>query len=91
MYFFDVHVLYVRVICMRCEESKHTNSESYNRQNIQEYLPFWGDFSETKRRFFLKKHMCNAFFLWTPLISDESRKPDVASSKRLYDEEEEAW
>lgn len=34
--------------------------------------------------------MCNAFFLLTPLISDESRKPDVASSKRLYNEEEEA-
>ena len=23
MYFFDVHVLYVRMICMSCEESKH--------------------------------------------------------------------
>jgi hypothetical protein len=52
MYFFDVRVLCARVICMRCEERKHTNSESSNRENIQEYLPFWGDFSETKRRFF---------------------------------------
>ena len=32
MYFFDVHVLDVRMICMRCEESKHNNSESCNRR-----------------------------------------------------------
>ena len=67
MYVFDVHVLCVRVICMRCEESKHTNSESCNRRIKRWKYPRISAFlrrlfGKLKDVFFKKKHMCNAFF-----------------------------
>jgi hypothetical protein len=62
MYFFDVHVLYVRVICMRCEESKHTNSESCNRRIKRWKYPRISAFlrrlfGKLKDVFFFKAHV----------------------------------
>ena len=88
--------IWVRVLCIRCEESTHEfgiESPPYKKRwkypRISAFLRRL--FRKLKDVFFFKAHMCNAFFLWTPHASDESRKPDVvASSKRLHNEEEEA-